>query len=79
MSASTVRLTNEEFLPTRWVVGRSKPSRQAIADHCRKLSKKYGFRMAHLFRNEAMRMGIWPVSWRKPDGTRYKSQDETPT
>ncbi len=65
-------LSNEQFLPTRWII--NKPSRKAISTHVmnlRRIRHDYG----KWFKTEAIRIGIWPVSFIGMNGKRYKSQN----
>lgn len=72
-----VCLTSEQFCPTRFIVGREKPSRQTLADHVRAL-RRIRPGLGQEFRNHALWVGFWPVSWARADGTRYRSQADEP-
>lgn len=65
---------NERFFPTRWVL-RGLPRRELIAAHVmqlRRINPNYGKE----FRNHAIYLGVWPVSWTRADGTRHRSNVE---
>ena len=66
-------LSNEQFLPTRWII--NKPSRKTLAEHVMKL-RRIEHSLGSKFRYQCMYIGIWPVSFISGvTGERYKSQD----
>lgn len=63
--------SNEELVPTRFIL--RPPPRQTVADHLRSLVRRYGRWTARACRNEMIRIGCFPVSFRRADGSRYLS------
>lgn len=62
------KITREQLLPTKWILN-GIPSRDACAAQWHKL-RKIDHAYAREFVSDCICIGIWPVSWRRADGTR---------
>lgn len=57
------------LIPTRWLIA-GIPSRAKAAEHAIYLRITFGRWAARRFRQMARMSGLWPVAWRRADGTR---------
>jgi len=68
MRYNPVPCTEEQLLPTRWIVKLPLPSRQQVADHLWQLRQRWGSETARECRRRMIWVGIFPVACMKRNG-----------